>query len=132
VELERKLKAAEDSVMSAQQSSEEAVSKHEEEVRFLKESHNNQLRRANSGLLTPTKFSSTAPLSPLFAVRSPRLDNTTSGPGMTMAEATRTELLEKRVEDLEKALSEADREMEEVVSRMNLAQIEVAELQTER
>ena len=132
VELERKLKAAEDSVMSAQQSSEEAVSKHEEEVRFLKESHNNQLRRAKSGLLTPTKFSPTAPLSPLFAVRSPRLDNTTSGPGMTMAEATRTELLEKRVEDLEKALSEADREMEEVVSRMNLAQIEVAELQTER
>jgi hypothetical protein len=29
-------------------------------------------------------------------------------------------------------LSEADREMEEVVSRMNFAQIEVAELQTER
>ncbi|OCK87276.1 uncharacterized protein K441DRAFT_623404 [Cenococcum geophilum 1.58] len=132
VELERKLKAAEDRVMSAQQSSEEAVSKHEEEVRFLKESHNNQLRRAKPGLLTPTKFSPTAPLSPLFAVRSPRLDSTTSGPGMTMAEATRTELLEKRVEDLEKALSEADREMEEVVSRMNLAQIEVAELQTER
>ena len=132
VELERKLKAAEDRVMSAQQSSEEAVSKHEDEVRFLKESHNNQLRRAKSGLLTPMKFSSTAPLSPLFAVRSPRLDNTTSGPGMTMAEATRTEVLEKRVEDLERALSEADREMEEVVSRMNLAQIEVAELQTER
>ncbi|OCL09534.1 hypothetical protein AOQ84DRAFT_220764 [Glonium stellatum] len=132
VELERKLKAAEDKVISAQQSSEEAVAKHEEEVRFLKESSSNQLRRVKSGLLSPAKFSPTAPLSPLFAVRSPRLDNTTSGPGMSMAEATKTELLEKRVEDLEKALSEADREMEEVVSRMNLAQIEVAELQTER
>lgn len=57
---------------------------------------------------------------------------TTSGPAMTMAEATKTELLEKRVEELEKALRDADREMEEVVGRMNIAQIEVAELQFEK
>jgi prefoldin subunit 5 len=49
-----------------------------------------------------------------------------------MAEATKTELLEKRVEELEKALRDADREMEEVVGRMNIAQIEVAELQFEK
>lgn len=51
---------------------------------------------------------------------------------MTMAEATKTELLEKRVEELERALRDADREMEEVVGRMNFAQIEVADLQFER
>ena len=51
---------------------------------------------------------------------------------MTIAEATKTELLEKRVEELERALRDADHEMEEVVSRMNIAQIEVAELQFEK
>jgi prefoldin subunit 5 len=51
---------------------------------------------------------------------------------MSFAEATKTELLEKRVEELEKALRDADHEMEEVVGRMNTAQIEVADLQFER
>ncbi|KAF2496237.1 hypothetical protein BU16DRAFT_572392 [Lophium mytilinum] len=132
VELERKLKAAEEKVMSAQQSSEESIAKHEEEVKSLKESQGEQLRRVKSGLLSPARFSPTAPVSPMFALRSPKLDKTTSGLGMTMAEATKTELLETRVQDLEKALSDADREMEEVVGRMNMAQIEVAELQFER
>ncbi|KAJ8116736.1 hypothetical protein OPT61_g1911 [Boeremia exigua] len=132
IELERRLKTAEDKVMLAQQSSEEAIAKHEVEVQALKESHSSQLRRAKSGLLSPSAFSPKTPSSPVFAQRSPRLDMTTSGPAMTMAEATKTELLEKRVEELEKALRDADREMEEVVSRMNIAQIEVAELQFEK
>jgi hypothetical protein len=51
---------------------------------------------------------------------------------MTIAEATKTETLVQRVEELEKALRDADREMEEVVGRMNMAQIEVADLQFER
>jgi phage shock protein A len=51
---------------------------------------------------------------------------------MSIAEATRTELLEQRVEELEKALRDADHEMEEVVGRMNMAQMEVADLQYER
>ena len=129
VELERRLKAAEDKVMMAQQSSEEAISKHEEEVKVLKESDNMRLRRKKSELLSPTAFS---PKSPLFGARSPRLEMTRSGPAMSIAESTKTELLEKRVEELEKALRDADREMEEVVGRMNRAQIEVAELQFER
>lgn len=132
VELERRLKAAEERVVTAQQSSEEAISKHEDEVRVLNESHHHQLRRVKSDLMSPAKLSPTMPLSPLFGLRSPRLDKTSSGPGMSMAEATKTEVLERRVQDLEKALSDADREMEEVVGRMNRAQIEVAELQFER
>lgn len=132
IELERRLKTAEDKVMLAQQPSEEAIAKHEEEVQTLKESHSDHLRRMKSGLLSPSAFSPKMPSSPVFSQRSPRLDMTSSGPAMTMAEATKTELLQKRVEELEKALRDADREMEEVVGRMNFAQIEVAELQFER
>ncbi|KAF2274568.1 uncharacterized protein EI97DRAFT_477186 [Westerdykella ornata] len=131
IELERRLKAAEDRVMVAQQSSEEAIAKHEEEVQALKESNNNHLRRAKSGLLSPAAFSPKLPTSP-FSQKFPRLDQTTSGPAMSIAEATKTELLERRVEELEKALRDADHEMEEVVGRMNMAQIEVADLQFQR
>ncbi|KAK7193621.1 hypothetical protein DPSP01_000174 [Paraphaeosphaeria sporulosa] len=132
IELERRLKSAEEKVMTAQQSSEEAISKHEVEVQALKESNTNQLRRAKSGLLSPAALSPKMPTSPVFAQRAPRLSQTTSGPAMSMAEATRTELLEKRVEELEKALRDADHEMEEVVGRMNMAQMEVADLQFQR
>ncbi|KAF2023404.1 hypothetical protein EK21DRAFT_81049 [Setomelanomma holmii] len=130
--LERRLKTAEDKVMLAQQSSEDAIAQHEVEVQALKESHSTHLRRVKSGLLSPSAFSPKMPSSPVFAQRSPRLEMTRSGPAMTIAEATQTELLERRVEELEKALRDADHEMEEVVSRMNTAQIEVADLQFER
>ncbi|KAJ6271062.1 intracellular protein transport-like protein [Bipolaris maydis] len=132
VQLEKRLKAAEDKVMLAQQSSEEAIARHEGEVQALKEGHTNHLRRVKSGLLSPSAFSPKLPPSPVFAQKSPRLTVTTSGPAMTFAEATKTEMLEKRVEELEKALRDADHEMEEVVGRMNLAQMEVADLQFER
>lgn len=46
IELERRLKTAEDEVMAAQQSSEEAITKHEEEVQTIKQSNNHHLRRA--------------------------------------------------------------------------------------
>lgn len=132
IELERRLKSAEDQVMLAQQSSEDAIAHHEVEVQALKESHSTHLRRARSGLLSPSAFSPKTPSSPVFAQRSPRLEMTRSGPAMTIAEATKTELLERRVEELEKALRDADHEMEEVVGRMNTAQIEVADLQFQR
>jgi chromosome segregation ATPase len=51
---------------------------------------------------------------------------------MSMGEQTRTPQLEQRVRELETALAEAEGEMGKVVSRMNRAQIEVAELQGER
>ena len=64
--------------------------------------------------------------------RSPKLDMTTTGPAMALNQALKTEYLETKVDELERALSEADREMQEVVQRMNSAQIEAAELQSER
>ncbi|KZF26274.1 hypothetical protein L228DRAFT_8856 [Xylona heveae TC161] len=131
-EVQDKLKTLEDKVMSAQHHSEEIITQHEDEVRELNETHRVQMQLIKAGLLTPSKFSPTMPVSPLFLTKSPKLDITTSGLGITMAEATKADSLEKRVRELEKALGDADREMEEVVGRMNMAQIEVAELQTAR
>ncbi|KAI9722313.1 MAG: hypothetical protein M1812_001785 [Candelaria pacifica] len=131
-ELQGKLKCLEDKVMAAQQQSEDAVVKHEEEVKDLKDSQSAQLQRLKGGFMSPIKFSPKSPLSPLFTARSPRLNVTSSGLGMSMTEASKAEFLERRVAELEKALGDADKEMEEVVGRMNMAQIEVMELQSER
>jgi len=131
-EMQGTLKSLEDKVMAAQHHSEEAVAKHEEEVKELRESHSLNLQRIKSGLRTPTSFSPKSPLSPLFGAKSPKLDKTTSGMAMSLNKALRTQFLEKRVEELEKALRDADKEMEEVVGRMNMAQIEVMELQSAR
>lgn len=131
-DLQNKLKKLEDTLMIAQQQSETAVFKHEEEIRNLKEAHNKQLSRVKDGLRSPTTFSPKTPLTPMFAIRSPRLDQTTSGAGMPLDQALKTDYLEKKVLELEKALRDADLEMEEVVCRMNAAQIEVAELQADR
>lgn len=135
--MQGKLKNLEDKLMNAQQHSEEAFAQHEEEVQEIRESHNQQLQRLKTGLKTPTVFSISAansPLSPktMFGGRSPRLDRTTTGLGMSLDEALKTEFLEKRVAELERVLGEADLEMEEVVGRMNQAQIEVMELQSAR
>lgn len=131
--MQGKLKSLEDKLMSAQQHSEEAFARHEEEVRELSESHNVQLSRVKNGGRTPTRLNTgVTPVSPIFAQRSPRLHKTSSGLGMSMNESLRTEFLEKRVGELESALGDADREMQEVVQRMNMAQIEVMELQSAR
>jgi chromosome segregation ATPase len=137
-ELQGRLRKLEDRVTLAQAQSETAVMKHEEEIRVLTASHNAQLLRMKAGLRTPTPLSPTktprSPLTPMFAYggRSPRLDRTSSGPGIALSQALKTEHLEKKVTELESALTETDKEMQEVVQRMNSAQIEVADLQTER
>lgn len=135
-ELQTKLRKLEDVINVAQMQSETAVMKHEDEVRVLRASNNVQLLRTRSGrktpgLLTPTPRS---PLSPMFvnSKKSPRLDQTSTGPGIALHHALKTEYLENKVADLEKALSEAEKEMEEVVGRMNSAQMGVAELESER
>lgn len=143
--MQGKLKALEDRLMLAQQHSEEAVQMHEEEVKEIRSSHNLQLQRMKSvssrspiSTLFPTsnmssRMSPRSPRSPLLlGPKSPRLGRTSTGIGMTMNEALRTEFLEKRVAELERALRDADEEMQEVVQRMNQAQIEVMELQSAR
>ncbi|KIW33677.1 uncharacterized protein PV07_00506 [Cladophialophora immunda] len=135
-ELQTKLRKLEDVITVAQMQSETAVMKHEEEVRVLRASHNIQLMRTKSGHKTPGYLSPAprSPMSPMFAnsKKSPRINQTTSGPGIALQQALKTEYLENKVAELEKALSEAEKEMGEVVGRMNTAQMGVAELESER
>lgn len=133
--LQSKLRNLEDKLMAAQQESEDSMALHEEDIRVIRKSNNPQLQRLKTSHSNSGKNSNinslNPPKSPMYP-RSPRLDKTTSGPGMSMPEALRTEFLESRVKALEAALEEADSEMGEVVQRMNAAQIEVLELQTAR
>jgi len=132
--MQSRLKTLEDQLMAAQQSSEESISRHEEEIRDIKESHHSQLQRMKEGMRSPRLFAPKTPLSPMFAntSKSPRIHSTTSGKAMSVSEDSKMEFLKQRVTELETALSEADKEMEEVVGRMNIAQMEVMELQNER
>ncbi|PWY81975.1 hypothetical protein BO70DRAFT_337157 [Aspergillus heteromorphus CBS 117.55] len=130
-EMQARLKEMEDILLIAQQYSEEEIARHEEEVRALEESHNAQLKRMKNGSRSPATLSPMPPNTP-FDARSPRLDFTTSGKGMPLEGAVQSETLARRVKELEKLLREADLEMGEVVSRMNRAQIEVGELQSDR
>lgn len=142
--MQGRLKSLEERLMAAQQHSEEAVQHHEDEVKDIREGRGGQLHRFRIGIRSPNpplvptpnmgaRLSPRSPRSPMFqGIRSPKLDRTSTGAGMSMNEALRTEFLERRVADLERALAEADREMQEVVQRMNKAQIEVLELQSAR
>ncbi|KAK9425117.1 hypothetical protein SUNI508_03257 [Seiridium unicorne] len=133
--MQSRLHMLEEQVIASQTASEERVARHEEEIITIKDSHNMQLSRLSGNLRSPRQFPSKSPLSPLFAsrsARSPRLSATRSGPAMSVAEETQVAALKERVAELEKTLNEADSEMEEVVGRMNAAQIEVLQLQEER
>ncbi|PIG87803.1 hypothetical protein AARAC_008915, partial [Aspergillus arachidicola] len=130
-EMQARLKELEDTLLIAQQHAEEEMARHEEEIQQLNESHNAQLSRMKNGARSPAGLSPMPPSSP-FVARSPRLDKTTSGDGISLNQAVKPEALERRVKELERLLRDADMEMGEVVSRMNRAQIEVAELQSDR
>lgn len=131
-QLQGRLRDLEDKVLEAQHQTEEAVARHEEEVRQLKETHTTQLRRLKSSALrSPTQLGLKSPLSPLL--RSPKLGWTSfRKQSQSVLDSSRVEFLGKRVEELEDALTLADNEMAEVVGKMNFAQIEVMELQSER
>ncbi|KAL4905903.1 hypothetical protein BDW74DRAFT_177600 [Aspergillus multicolor] len=134
-ELQARLKEMEDALLAAQQHADDEISRHEDEVRQLTESHNAQLLRMKNGSRSPASLSpiigAGAPNTP-FMAKSPRLDKTTSGDGLALTQVVKSETLDQRVQELEKLLREADREMGEVVGRMNRAQIDVADLQAAR
>ncbi|KAI1846822.1 hypothetical protein JX266_007043 [Neoarthrinium moseri] len=133
--MQARLRTLEDQVIAAQTASDERVARHEEEISTLKESHNQQLSRLSGNLRSPRTFPPKSPMSPLFAgssARSPRLSSTRSGPAMSVADETQVASLRAKVLELERALTQADADMEEVVGRMNSAQIEVLQLQEER
>ncbi|THC96355.1 hypothetical protein EYZ11_004170 [Aspergillus tanneri] len=129
--MQARLKELEETLMLAQQQSEEEMARHDEEIRGLQECHRAQLMRPKNGGRSPSSLSPLPPSTP-FGARSPRLDKTTSGEGIPLHQAVGSAALEQRVKELERLLRDADTEMREVVSRMNRAQIEVGELQSAR
>lgn len=132
--LQDRLKQLEEKVLSAQQETEDAIHHHEEEIRLLQANHFAQLTRLKATLIQPPEpRSPKMPLTPLL--KSPRLEWAAVGgspngnPGNS---SERMEFLEKKVVELERALADADKEMEEVVNKMSMAQIEVMELTSQR
>ncbi|KAJ5516959.1 hypothetical protein N7527_008519 [Penicillium freii] len=129
--LQNHMRELEEDLLVAQNHSEEEMAKHEDEIRLLKESQHAQLTRMMNGGRNLVGLSPRPPNAP-FDSRSPRLDQTTSGEGVPLTEVVQSEILERRVKDLEKLLRDADMEMEQVVGRMNRTQLDVAQLQTDR
>ncbi|CDM30413.1 hypothetical protein DTO013E5_2627 [Penicillium roqueforti] len=129
--LQNHMRELEEVLLVAQNHTEEEMGKHEDELRLLKESQHAQLTRMMNGGRNTLVLSPRPPNAP-FDARSPRLDQTTSGEGVPLTQVVQSEILERRVKDLEKLLRDADMEMEQVVGRMNRTQIDVAQLQTDR
>ncbi|KGQ09477.1 hypothetical protein BBAD15_g5176 [Beauveria bassiana D1-5] len=128
--LQERLHILEEQLVTAQASSDERVAHHEEEVIKLKDAHNEQLRRLQEGggvgIVGPRKGSLLNPANSLFNRAASAL------PPKNLEEEVEIQKLRARVAELEKALAEADTEMQEVINKMSLAQIEVMNLQEER
>ncbi|KAI5304266.1 hypothetical protein KEM56_006680 [Ascosphaera pollenicola] len=142
-----KLKLLERAIDQAAQRSEEewTDSTYEEHKQLLRQSHNEKLkrrsargrvstfsrdegRRCSSDTYKSEGSRLLALLSPLSPSRDRFSDFLAPGPGSDVENAQ----LQARVRELENALREADLEMKTVVNRMNMAQIEVVELQADR
>ncbi|RFU79223.1 intracellular transport [Trichoderma arundinaceum] len=121
-ELQERLRVLEDQVVTAQTASEDRIVRHEEEISRLREAHNEQLRRLQAD---PSDSSShkSGP-KPLLSTR--------PIPAKSLEEEADMKTLRAHVLELEKALAEAEDEMQEVVARMNMAQVEVLNLQEAR
>ncbi|KAG6003530.1 hypothetical protein E4U21_001930 [Claviceps maximensis] len=131
-DLQARLHVLEEQLVAAQTSSEDRVFRHEEELAELREAHNSQLRRINNGGVVGI----TARKGTLLKARASKA-SFLSRFGQSMSAKSFEEEVEIRalrghVTDLEKALADAENEMQHVVARMNEAQVEVMNLQEER
>lgn len=146
--MQNRMRSLEEQIVAAQTAAEDRVNRHEEELSKLRESTSanlHRLRDSNTGLRSPRLFPPKSPVSPLLSPGSGRFPrmlsshsrkssrNRPSSSGNGEEEDTsQVENLRAKVAELEKALVTADFEMQEVVGRMNTAQIEVMTLQEER
>ncbi|KAG5989310.1 hypothetical protein E4U43_004526 [Claviceps pusilla] len=131
-DLQARLHVLEERLVAAQTSSEDRVFRHEEELAQLREAHNAQLRRINNGgvvgvtarrgALLKAGASNSAFLG--------RFGHAISA--KSFEEEVEIRELRAHVTELEKALADAENEMQHVVAKMNEAQIEVMNLQEER
>lgn len=145
--MQQRMKTLEDQVIEAQTAAEERVNRHEEELASLREANNGNLQRlsdSNGGLRSPRLFPPKSPMTPLLSPNGgtfPRMRGSSSRPSSRARPSTAdkeeednnsVDTLKARIAELEKALVTADFEMQEVVNRMNTAQIDVMMLQEER
>lgn len=122
--LQNRLKTLEEQLVASQTASEERVARHEAELAALREANNGRLgRRSNSP---------SAKASPLASPLFPRSPGFRAPQKRSIDDDAEVGRLRSRVEELERAVAESDREMQEVVARMSEAQIEVLGLQEER
>lgn len=134
--LQERLRVLEEEIIAAQTASEERLARHEDDISSIRDAHNEQLRRMGSspglsGLRSPGLKSPRMPLltngASALSARAPRLTPTRS-----LEDEAEMTLLRARVGELEKALADAEGEMQQVVAKMSAAQIEVMNLQEER
>ncbi|KAF2223131.1 hypothetical protein BDZ85DRAFT_263039 [Elsinoe ampelina] len=131
VEMQSRLKTFEESVLSAQQESENAFAASEEVAKETDASITPQVTRLTLNIPGPTYTGHRAGEG-IFSARSPKLAVTRSGKAESMEQTAKTAVLEKRLADLEKALFEADSDMKGVVDRVEKSRAEIALLQGER
>ncbi|TWU74580.1 hypothetical protein ED733_006528 [Metarhizium rileyi] len=127
-ELQARLHVLEEQLVAAQTASEDRVGRHEEEISRLREAHNEQLRRINTGV----GVGMTARKSSLLKQGVPAMFGRSSLTPKSFEEEVEIQTLRARVSELEKALADAESEIQQVVSKMNEAQIQVMNLQEER
>lgn len=130
-EMQSRLKGFEDSIITAQQESENVLAVSDEVVKSTDATETPQVTRLTLNIPGP-KFTGHRTGEGIFSARSPRLDMTRSGKAESMGEMAKTAVLEKRLADLEKALFEADTEMKGAVDRVERSRAEIALLQGER
>ena len=132
-EMQKRLTIMEDSVLAAQQHSESTLGTHEAEVRLLEQASSPALQRLRISVSSDGKKHGLALASPLL--KSPKLGFPMGSKKLSetsLLEVSKTQMLERKVKEMEGLLREAEEDMQEVVQRVTRSQLEVAELQTER
>ncbi|KAK6356381.1 hypothetical protein TWF718_000742 [Orbilia javanica] len=115
------LKSMEEKIGEAQQDLEEVATEREQETRDLKEAKGvPRLRRVDEKAAMDTQ-----PNSALIAAKEPRINRDSRG------KDTRLYVLQHRIEQLEKTVTNTDIEMEDLESRLNMTLLEASELRTE-
>ncbi|GAO15517.1 hypothetical protein UVI_02020720 [Ustilaginoidea virens] len=131
-ELQARLHELEEQLVVAQTASEDRVGRHEEEIFQLREAHNEQLRRINSGGGVGVGARNGSLLKAGVAATTMLGRSSQTIKAKSFEDEVEIKTLRARVVELEKALADAESEIQQVVAKMNEAQIEVLSLQEER